>query len=181
MTCIWQDAEQSKQVIVHNDMVSVLGELWVRITSHRCSDLAVWRHARDHPLLTRGPCVPWQVPVLIPGGRGQRGHEELCPCGWGLDGRVERLFLWDEPRYLLLCPYPLCPRPWRPSHPPPDLTSSLVVTLREISLTRHADLVWHSPLTLSFRTYIRRHPLYSVCSSRYSLSPCSTNFVYKFY
>lgn len=64
-----------------------------------CADLAMRRYVRDNPVLTRGPCVPGQESVHIPGRRGQDRPAQRGPRGRGVAGRVARVLLRNESRF----------------------------------------------------------------------------------
>lgn len=57
------------------------------------------RHPGDNPVLARGPRVPRQVALLVPGGRAERGAAQRGARRRGVDGRVGAVLLRHEPRF----------------------------------------------------------------------------------
>lgn len=60
--------------------------------------MAVRRRAGDRSVLSRGPRVQGQVPLLLPRGGTGRGAEERGQGRRSLDGRMGGILLRHEPR-----------------------------------------------------------------------------------
>lgn len=67
--------------------------------SDLCSDLAMRRHFRDNSVFARGPRVPRQEPLHVPGRRGQDRAAQRGPRRRGVAGRVARVLLRNESRF----------------------------------------------------------------------------------
>lgn len=57
------------------------------------------RAARDNPVLARGPRVPGQVAVFVPGRRSKHRATQRGQSGGSLDGRVGGVLLRHDARF----------------------------------------------------------------------------------